>query len=85
MLVYLYLIASRPDIAFVVGVCAIYQVEPKMSHITQVKSILKYINGTCDYDMLYSHSINFMLIGYCDADWECSAYDIKNIFEGCFF
>lgn len=30
----LYLIASRLDITFVVGVCARYQVEPKISHIT---------------------------------------------------
>ncbi|PNY11358.1 gag-pol polyprotein, partial [Trifolium pratense] len=36
----LYLTASRPDIAFVVGVCARYQAAPKMSHLTQVKRIL---------------------------------------------
>jgi hypothetical protein len=33
----LYLTTSRPDIAFVVGVCAKYQAKPKMSHLTQVK------------------------------------------------
>ena len=33
----LYLIASRPYITFAVGVCARYQAEPKMSHLTQVK------------------------------------------------
>ncbi|XP_058751006.1 uncharacterized mitochondrial protein AtMg00810-like [Vicia villosa] len=37
----LYLTASRPDIAFAVGVCARYQAEPKVSHINQVKRILK--------------------------------------------
>jgi len=45
----LYLTTSRPDITFVVGVCATYQEEPKMIHLTQVKRILKYINGTTDY------------------------------------
>lgn len=30
----LYLMTSRPDITFVVGVCSRYQSEPKMSHIT---------------------------------------------------
>jgi len=64
----LYLTASRPDITFVVGVCARYQEEPKMSHLVQVKRILKYINGTTDYGVLYSHSENSRLIGYCDAD-----------------
>jgi len=36
----LYLIASRPYITFRVGVCARYQVEPKLSHLTQVKRIM---------------------------------------------
>ena len=36
----LYLIASRPDIAFSVGVCARYQATPKESHLTAVKRII---------------------------------------------
>ena len=36
----LYLIASRPDIAFSVGVCARYQAAPKESHLTAVKRII---------------------------------------------
>ena len=42
----MYLTASRPDIAFVVGVCARYQADPKVSHANHVKRILKYVNGT---------------------------------------
>jgi len=64
----LYLTASRPNITFVVGVCARYQAEPKMSHLTQIKRILKYINSTSDYKILYSYSGNSMLMGYCDVD-----------------
>jgi len=74
----LYLTASRPDITFVVGVCARYQAEPKMSHLVQLKRILKYINGTTDYEILYSDSDNSRLIGYCDADWAGSADDRKS-------
>ncbi|KAA0053951.1 flocculation protein FLO11-like [Cucumis melo var. makuwa] len=44
----LYLTASRPDIAFVVGVCARYQVEPRTSHLHSAKCILKYISGCTD-------------------------------------
>ncbi|XP_050896343.1 uncharacterized mitochondrial protein AtMg00810-like [Lathyrus oleraceus] len=73
----LHLIASIPDITFVVEVCARYQSETKMSHITQVKRILKYINGTSEYGMLYSHNANSIIIGYCDADWAGSADDRK--------
>ncbi|XP_050890831.1 uncharacterized mitochondrial protein AtMg00810-like [Lathyrus oleraceus] len=75
----LYLTASKPDITFFVGVCARYQSEPKMSHITQVKRILKYINGTSDYGILYSHNENSLLIGYRDADWASRADDRKSI------
>ncbi|XP_057444332.1 secreted RxLR effector protein 161-like [Lotus japonicus] len=81
----LYITASRPDITFVVGVCARYQAEPKASHLVQVKRITKYINGTSDYEILYSHDPNSMWISYCDADWAGSADDRKSTSEGCFF
>ena len=45
----LYLTTSRLDIAFNVGVCARFQVAPKESHLTAVKRIIRYINGTSDY------------------------------------
>jgi len=80
----LYLTGSKPDITFVVGVCARYQVEPKMSHLVQVKRIM-YINGTIDYAILYSHSDNSRLIGYFDADWAGIADDRKSTSGGCFF
>ncbi|XP_050919028.1 uncharacterized mitochondrial protein AtMg00810-like [Lathyrus oleraceus] len=81
----LYLTASRPDITFVVAVYARYQYEPKMSYITQVKRILKYINGISEYGMLYSHNANSLLTRYYDADWADSADDRKNTSGGCFF
>jgi hypothetical protein len=56
-----------------------------MSDLTQVKRILKYINDTSDYGILYSHSTNSKLIGYCDVDWAGSAYDRKSTSGGCFF
>ncbi|KAF7148812.1 hypothetical protein RHSIM_Rhsim03G0246900 [Rhododendron simsii] len=44
----LYLTASRPDIAFSVGVCARYQASPKESHLSAVKRIIKYFQGRRD-------------------------------------
>ncbi|XP_057452354.1 secreted RxLR effector protein 161-like [Lotus japonicus] len=81
----LYLIASRPDIAFSVGVCARYQAAPKESHLIQVKRIIKYINGTVDYEIFYARNSNSNLIGYCDADWAGNADDRKSTPGGCFF
>ncbi|KAK2369168.1 putative mitochondrial protein [Trifolium repens] len=81
----LYLTASRPDFTYAVGVCARYQADPKVSHFTQVKRILKYVNVTCDYGIMYSHCEDSALYGYCDADWDGSADDRKSTSGGCFF
>jgi hypothetical protein len=50
----LYLTASRPDITFSVGVCARFQANPKESHLTVVKRIIKYVNPTVHYGIYFS-------------------------------
>ena len=45
----LYLTTSRPDLCYSVGVCARLQANPKESHISPVKRIIKYVSGTSDY------------------------------------
>lgn len=72
----IYLIAIKHDITFFVGVCARYLANPKAIHLTQVKIILKYRNGTIDYGILYSHDTYPILIGYCDIDWGVSADEV---------
>ncbi|KAL0695345.1 hypothetical protein Bca4012_062525 [Brassica carinata] len=81
----LYLIASRPDLSFSVGVCASYQAKPKVSHLNAVKRIIKYIKGTESLGVYYSKNSNENLVGYCDADWAgCDDYR-KSTSGGCFF
>src|ERR1044072_5536153 len=81
----LYLTANMPDITFVVGVYARYQAQPKASHLLQVKRTIKYINGTSNFGILYTHDTNSTRVGYCDADWAGSADDRKSTSGGCFF
>ncbi|KAL6541144.1 hypothetical protein OROMI_025027 [Orobanche minor] len=57
----LYLTASRPDIQFVVGVCARYQVKPKESHFIIDKRILKYVKGTVGAGLWYPKEGGFDL------------------------
>ena len=57
--------------------CARYQFDPKVSHANHVKRILKYLNGTSDYGILYSHGSSSALTGYYDADWAGSVDDRK--------
>ncbi|XP_062081408.1 secreted RxLR effector protein 161-like [Humulus lupulus] len=81
----LYLIASRPDISFSVGLCARYQVNPKQSHLTAVKRIFKYLAGTIEFGLWYSCDTNMSLVGYSDSDWAGSLDDRKSTSRGCFY
>ena len=81
----LYLIASRPDIAFSVGVCARYKAALKESHLTAVKRIIRYVNGTPDYGLWYLKDSNACLASYSDADWAGSVDDRKSTSGGCFY
>ena len=81
----LYLIASRSDIAFSVGVCARFQAAPKESHWTAVKRIIHYINDTSDYEIWYSRDTNECLPGYFDANWVECIDDRKRTSGGCFY
>ena len=60
----LYLIDSRPDIAFSVGICSRFQSNPKVSHLNVVKRIIKYVSGTCDYGLFYSKSQICLLLDF---------------------
>ena len=81
----LYLTASRPNIAFTVGVCAWYQADPRTSHLHSEKRILKYISGTFNYGIWYTYDTTGTLVGYCDADWAGCTDDRKSTSRGCFF
>ena len=74
----LYLRTSRLDIVVSVGVCARYQAAPKESHLTAVKRIICYINGTPEYGLWYSKDSIDCLSGYPDADWPRSVDDWKS-------
>ncbi|KAA0065370.1 uncharacterized protein E5676_scaffold682G00320 [Cucumis melo var. makuwa] len=60
----LYLIASRPDIAYAVGICARYQADPRISHLEAVKRILKYVHGISDFGMMYFYDTTPLLLDF---------------------
>ncbi|XP_050915603.1 secreted RxLR effector protein 161-like [Lathyrus oleraceus] len=74
----LYLIASRPDIIFSVCLCARFQANPKESHITAVKRIMKYLKGTTKVGLWYPKGSISKLVGYSDADYAGSKIDRKS-------
>ncbi|XP_059629596.1 secreted RxLR effector protein 161-like [Cornus florida] len=77
-----YLIASRPDIMYSVGLVARFQSNPKMSHLQAAKRILRYIKGTISYGLHYTYSPIMSIAAFSDADWGGSLPDRKSI-SGC--
>ena len=81
----LYLIANRPDISYSVGVCARYQANPKESHMTALKRIIKYVKTTTEFGVCYSKDISDVLAGYSGANWAGNADDRKSTSGSCFY
>nr|XP_009784254.1 PREDICTED: uncharacterized protein LOC104232692 [Nicotiana sylvestris] len=52
-----------------VVLCAIFQENPKESHLIDVKKILRYLKGTTDLYLWFPKGSNFNLVGYDDADY----------------
>ena len=82
---FFYLTASRPDISYSVGVCARYQANPKQSHMTAFKRIIKYVKTTADFGVWYSKDTSDALVGYFDTDWAGNVDDRKSTSGGCFY
>jgi len=79
----LYLTASRPDIMFVVCLCARYQANPKESHFKVAKMILKYLKGTTNVDLWYPSHSPIHLIGYSNSDFAGCKLDRKSTSGTC--
>ena len=81
----LYLIVSRPDISYSVGVCARYQANPKESQVIALKRIITYVKTTANFSVWYSKDTNDVLAGYFDADWAKNVDNRKSTSRGCFY
>ncbi|XP_073030772.1 secreted RxLR effector protein 161-like [Primulina eburnea] len=55
---------TRPDIAFVVGMLGRYQSNPCLGHWKVVKKVMRYLEGTKDYILMFKRTENLEVIGY---------------------
>ena len=62
------MVATRPDIAYVVGVVSMYMSNPRKKHWEAVKSILRYLSGTTNRELCYGHG-ELSIQGYVDSDY----------------
>ncbi|GJS70382.1 putative ribonuclease H-like domain-containing protein [Tanacetum coccineum] len=81
----MYLTSSRPDIMFAVCACARYQVNPKVSHLHDVKRIFRYLKGQPKLGLWYPKDSPFDLVAYTDSDYARATLDRKSTTGGCQF
>nr|GEX19822.1 retrovirus-related Pol polyprotein from transposon TNT 1-94 [Tanacetum cinerariifolium] len=72
----MYITSSRPDIVFVVCMCAQVQAKPTKKHLHSVKRIFRYLKGTVDMGISYSKDSCITLTAYADAD-HAEYYELK--------
>ncbi|GKA67139.1 putative ribonuclease H-like domain-containing protein [Tanacetum coccineum] len=81
----MYLIASRPDIMFVVCAYARFQVTPKASHLNAVKRIFRYLKHQPKLGLWYPRDSPFELEAFSDSDYGGASLDRKSTTGGCQF
>eukprot|EP00253_Pinus_taeda_P012346 PITA_12346 len=74
----MYLTATRLDIMYAVSLVSRFIETSKETHWQATKRILRYVNGTKQYGVLYTTTSDFRLVGYTDSDWAESVNDRKS-------
>ncbi|GKE08586.1 retrovirus-related pol polyprotein from transposon TNT 1-94 [Tanacetum coccineum] len=64
----MYLTSSRPDLIYVVCLCARYQAKPTEKHLNAVNWIFRYLKGTINMGLWYSMDTGMSLTTYSDPD-----------------
>ncbi|GJR87517.1 retrovirus-related pol polyprotein from transposon TNT 1-94 [Tanacetum coccineum] len=63
----MYLTASKPDLVFVVCMCARYQASPTKKHLEALKRVFRYLRGTINWGLWYPKDTAMALTAYADA------------------
>ena len=79
-----YEIHNRHAISNVVGIVAMFSSNPKEAHMTVVKRIFRYLEGTKDYGLWYGKNGYSEVKVYIDANWEGNVDERKSINGGAF-
>ncbi|XP_045831137.1 uncharacterized mitochondrial protein AtMg00810-like [Trifolium pratense] len=76
----MYLLATRPDLAFSVCLVARYMERPTEIHMAAVKRILRYLKGTTSYGLWYERGKGEELVGWSDSDYAGDIDDRRSTF-----
>ncbi|XP_061999109.1 secreted RxLR effector protein 161-like [Rosa rugosa] len=62
-------VCTRPDLAYAVGILSRFQSNPGHEHWVAAKKVLRYLQKTKSYLLVYKKVENLDVIGYTDADF----------------
>ena len=62
-------VCTKPDIAFTVGVLGRYQSNPGLDQWRVAKKVMRYLQGTKDYMLMYRRIDSLEVIGYSDSNF----------------
>ena len=78
------MLGTCPDITYAVTKLAQFSVNPSSEHMSKVKYILRYLNSTRNYAMVFDGSSDEGLIAFTDSDWAADVIKRRSI-TGYFF
>jgi hypothetical protein len=74
----MYLLATRPDLAYSVCLIARFMEKPTENHLIAAKRILRYLKGTANLGILYERGVKQALQGWTDSDYAGDVEDRKS-------
>ncbi|XP_026378126.1 uncharacterized protein LOC113272518 [Papaver somniferum] len=74
----LYLTHTRPDILFSSSMLSRFMSSPSHLHLGAAKKLLRYIQGTMNFGIMYSRNLDVKLVGYYDSDLGGCIDDMKS-------
>ncbi|KAJ9541460.1 hypothetical protein OSB04_027966 [Centaurea solstitialis] len=80
-----YLIVTRPDIAYAVHTVSQFMAAPRSDHYAALLRILRYLKGTMFHGLYFSSTSSLVLRGISDADWDSDMTNRRSTTGYCFF
>ena len=72
-------VCTHPDIAYITGILGRYLSNPGINHWKAAKRVLRYLQRTKNYMLIYWSLINLEIIGYNDSDFVGCQDSIKSM------
>ena len=73
-------VATRPDIAFAMGLLGRFASKPTKKHLKLAWKVVAYLNSTANYQLTYRQGSGLIkLTGYSDSDWASDKTDRRSV------